>query len=157
MIGICRNADSNSCTVTCIMIARVQRLPLLRLPRLRAKVRRIRRRVTCITIVTKVRLLYATKKLRQDGLSHCAQPRTGRRVVEYSHYSGRPARIYALRSVSEEPEHRAQHADATLERFGRCRSFGAPALQRTAAALRIHSDWRWARFSPGYRGNVCLG
>src|SRR5262245_57533810 len=121
--------------VTCIMIAGVQRLRLLQRRRLHGKVRRIRRHVTCIVIVSKIRFLYATKKLRQDGLPCCSQPRTGRRVVEHIDYSRCPAWLYALRPVPEEPQHRAEHADATLERSGRCRSFAAPSLQRSAAAL----------------------
>src|SRR4029077_11075229 len=33
----------------------------------------------------------------------------------------------------------------------------APPLQRTAAALRIYSHRKGPRFSPGHRGDVCLG
>src|SRR5262249_44944768 len=82
--------------VTCIMVAGVQRLRLLQRRRLHGKVSRIRRHVTCMVIVSKIRFLYATKKLRQDGLSDCAEPRACRRMVEYSDYSRRLARLHAL-------------------------------------------------------------
>ena len=44
-----------------------------------------------------------------------------------------------------------------LSGFGRCRSFGAPPLQRTAAALRIYSDREGPRFSPGPHRDDRLG
>src|SRR5437870_13148736 len=52
--------------------------------------------VTCIMIVTGVRFLYATQKLRQDALSHCSQPGASRRVVEHPDYSRRLARFHPL-------------------------------------------------------------
>src|SRR4029077_254252 len=76
----------------------------------------ILRHVTCMMIVAAVSCLYATEKLRQDGLSHCAQSRAGRRVVEHS-YSRRLAWFHPLRPIPEEPEHRAQHAAPPLERL----------------------------------------
>src|SRR4029077_3489380 len=77
----------------------------------------ILRHVTCMMIVTAVSCLYATQKLRQDGLSHCAQSRAGRRVVEHSDYSRRLAWFHPLRPIPEEPEHRAHHTAPPLERF----------------------------------------
>src|ERR671919_1590280 len=78
--------------------------------------------ITSIMIATTVGSLYATQKLRQDGLSHCSQPRAGRRVAEHPDYSGRPTRVHAVRPVSESLNI-APNTLPPVERAGSCGRF----------------------------------
>src|SRR5262249_43272279 len=96
--------------------------------------------VTCIMIVTPLYCVNAAQELRQHAMSDRPQPGTRGRMVEHAHSARRPARVYALRSVPEEPRYRAEHAHATAQCVGGGGAVGAPPLQRAAAARRIRPD-----------------
>src|ERR687892_1177502 len=110
-------------------------------------------------IATAVGSLYATQKLREDGLSHCSQPRAGWRVVEHSDYTGRPTRVHAVRPVSEESEHRAQHAAAPLNALVAAAVLGRRRYSQrhratnivslTSGAIFARCSSRWLRWATG--------
>src|SRR6266567_5883518 len=76
----------------------------------------------------------AAQELRQHAMSDRPQPRARRRVVEHLDPARRLPRADALRPVSEELGHRAEHAGAASKRPRRGRVARALSLQRTPAA-----------------------
>src|SRR5215472_10080932 len=76
----------------------------------------------------------APQKLWQHAMPDRTKPGAGWRMVEHSHSARRLSWAEAVRRVSGEPRHRAQHAGAAPQSAGRGGAPRTAPLQRAAAA-----------------------